>query len=341
LLGALIHTAICWMLWIAGLFRVSGMEFIALFGVIWIGYLSYFSLLRTGLNKHFADSTLTIPILFWAVSAIMYTLALTNDLRAVLLMFYLLVLVFSAYYLDWRQYIYIILYGALLYLGVILFFMSQYPDYIKPKKEIIVFLCYIVISFSLAIICSKMNTLRKHLNEKNEGLELALKDTESLSVTDELTGVKNRRFILSILQQQRLLAERGQYIFAVCMLDIDHFKRVNDRHGHQVGDNFLIILCRKIEKMLRKMDFFARIGGEEFLFILPLVNVEQATQSAERIREYIEESDFSEVAPDLKATVSIGVTAYQWPEKIETTLARVDAALYAAKQAGRNKVIKG
>lgn len=338
LLGVIIHTFICFLLWINGLFHVSGIEFISIFSVIWAGYFTYFILLKTGVNQRFQDPDLSMPIIFWAVSSIMYTVSLTTEVRALLLMFNLLVLVFSTFYLNKRQYIIITLYAIALYIGIILYLKSFHPDFINIREESAVFLGYIFLSSALASICYKMSDLRKYLHRKNKKLAEAIKRAAALSMIDDLTKIKNRRYIFDILHHQELMAKRGQYSFAVCMLDIDHFKKVNDTYGHLIGDSVLKALCQKILANLREIDYFARVGGEEFLFVLPLVDEAQAKHMADRLRIKIEKANFNEIAPGLKITVSLGVAGYQPPEKIETTLARVDAALYTAKRAGRNQV---
>jgi len=338
LLGAVIHTFICFLIWMDNLLHVSGIQFILIFSVIWIGYLTYFVLIKQGINERFQDPDLTMPIVCWAVTSIMYTISLTTEIRALLLMLNLLVLVFSAFYLNKRQYIVVTLYGIILYLCVIFYLKSFHPEFIHIREESAVFLGYVSLSSALSAICYKISNLRKYLHRKNQKLAVAIKHAAALSMTDELTNVKNRRYILDILRHQALMAERGQYSFSVCMLDIDYFKSVNDDYGHLVGDAVLKALCRKVQAGLREIDYFARIGGEEFLFVLPLVNEEQARQMADRIRIQIENASFDEVAHGLKITVSIGVVGYQQPESIETTLARVDAALYTAKRTGRNRV---
>lgn len=338
LIGVFIHTCICFVIWKNGLFHVSSMQFVLMFFVIWAGYLIYFILLKTGVNQRFQDPDLIMPIVFWAVSSIMYTVSLTTEIRALLLMLNLLVLVFSAFYLNKHQYIIVTLYGIALYVGVILYLKNFHPSFINLKEEGIVFFGYVALASALASICYKMSNLRKNLHRKNQKLAVAIKRSAALSMTDELTKVKNRRYILDILYHQALMSERSQYFFSICMLDIDHFKAINDVYGHLVGDAVLKALCHKVLAGLREIDYFARIGGEEFLFVLPLVDKDQAKHMAERIRAQIENASFDEITPGLKITVSMGIAGYQSPEKIDTTLARVDAALYAAKRAGRNQV---
>ncbi len=337
-IGAGIHTLMCMILWVDGLFRTTLWEFIGVFSVIWIGYFVNFLIIRLGINKRFKDPRLTFPMMLWAVSCLMYTIALTNSLRSVLLMFYLLILAVGAFYLNRFRYVWMVLYGIVWYLAIIIYFINYYPDLINLKTEMAVFFCYVGISFSLSVVCAKMNNLRKELKRKNRSLSAALKYIKSISVTDELTGLKNRRYIYNILSQQRLMAERKQYGFSICMIDLDYFKNINDLYGHLLGDKMLKSFAATVAKKLRKIDYFARIGGEEFLLILPLTDKIQAERMAGRLRETIENENFNNIVPGAKLTVSIGVTDYRWPEMIEETLSRADGALYSAKRAGRNQV---
>ncbi len=295
--------------------------------------------LRSGINQRFQDPELTMPMMLWVVSSLMFTVLLTIDLRPVLLMYYLLTLVFGSYQLKKSQFNLLTFYGIALYLLTIIIFIDSYPGVISLKKELAVFVCYAAISFALAIVCSRMNDLRKHLKVKNNKLKSALEYIKTISLTDELTGLKNRRYIFNVLQEQRLLSERGQYFFTICIMDVDHFKEINDTFGHVLGDKILQGLAQKILVTLRKIDYFARFGGEEFLLVLPFTDKVQAKKTADRIRSIIENSHFDEIVPNLKVTISIGVAEYHWPEKIEVTLTRADAALYAAKRGGRNQVV--
>ncbi len=338
LLGAFLYTITCLMIWGNGYLHVSGGTFFVLFSVIWLGYLSYFLIIKTGINKRFQDPDMSMLIVIWSVSSIMVTVYLTTEIRALLLMFNLLVLVFAAFYLNKQQYIIVTLYGIVFYIGIILYLKTFHPKFIIIKEEVAVLMGYIFLATALALICYKMSILRKRLYQKNKKLAEVIRYVGTLSMTDELTKIKNRRYILDILHHQALLAERGQYYFSVCMLDIDHFKLVNDAHGHLIGDEVLKSLCKKVLETLREIDYFARIGGEEFLVVLPLLDQENAVKTADRIRAQIENANFNDIVSGLRITISIGIVVYESPEKIETTLARVDAALYTAKRAGRNRV---
>ncbi|MEN6459011.1 MAG: GGDEF domain-containing protein [Thermoguttaceae bacterium] len=148
--------------------------------------------------------------------------------------------------------------------------------------------------------------------------------------TDPLTGVNNRRGLDETLTSQLAMMTRYNSFFAVLMLDIDHFKQVNDREGHLTGDRVLQELARLVDGCVRETDMVGRYGGEEFVIVMPQTDLAGACVFADRLR--------AEVAERLSVTVSGGVAAALECDTPETLLGRVDAALYAAKTAGRNRI---
>lgn len=158
----------------------------------------------------------------------------------------------------------------------------------------------------------------------------------SESRTDPLTCMANRRAF--DLELMRVFAQRrrNQGTFSLLMIDIDHFKRVNDRYGHMVGDHLLKSFSRCLTTSVRETDFVARFGGEEFIAILPKTNLEEACQAAERIREVIAGTSHRVGDFELQVTVSMGVKEVQDDENDVELLKNTDAALYAAKKNGRN-----
>ncbi|MBU1235597.1 MAG: diguanylate cyclase [Gammaproteobacteria bacterium] len=163
---------------------------------------------------------------------------------------------------------------------------------------------------------------------------------EHLAMTDSLTGLHNRRSFLEIAERELSRATRYGNPLAILMLDIDHFKAVNDTHGHRVGDNVLKEFARLCQQTLRTFDTVGRVGGEEFAILLPQTSHEQAVGVAERIRQLVEHARLSlEHGLPLQFTVSIGVAEVpDTPTNIDTLLNQADTALYDAKRTGRNRV---
>ncbi|QFR50219.1 diguanylate cyclase [Sulfurimonas lithotrophica] len=157
---------------------------------------------------------------------------------------------------------------------------------------------------------------------------------ENWSITDMLTGIGNRRYFHTKINDEIYNCMRYKHPLSIVMFDIDYFKRINDKYGHKVGDDVLIEYTRFISSMLRESDIFCRIGGEEFVILLPYSAKSDAQKIAEKLRIGVEEH--KEVVP---ITVSFGVSQYIENEDVDSILKRVDDALYEAKNGGRNMVV--
>lgn len=159
-----------------------------------------------------------------------------------------------------------------------------------------------------------------------------------LAHTDSLTGLANRRQIERALKRAMDEANETRKPLSVLMYDIDHFKVINDRHGHSVGDVVLTNLSNFSKELLRDNDVLGRTGGEEFLAILPNANLDQAIQVAKRLQREVDLKQYTDIESDLNATISVGVTEFKQGETMDEFLRRVDEALYQAKENGRNRV---
>lgn len=177
----------------------------------------------------------------------------------------------------------------------------------------------------------KLWNVQKALKEKNTELEI-------LSATDHLTGIYNRSYLDKTLEQEIERSTRYNESFSVLLLDLDYFKHVNDDYGHDVGDKVLIQVTELVTQNIRKVDYFGRWGGEEFLLICPNSDVHQAMQLAEKIRVKVRRANYPHGFPQ---TISIGVCQYYDQETPNQLLKRVDEALYIAKHRGRDKSVQG
>lgn len=167
-------------------------------------------------------------------------------------------------------------------------------------------------------------------------LEKELRDQARI---DNLTGVFNRRAMEELSQRELARVSRHGRPLSLIMVDIDHFKRLNDNHGHQAGDMVLSKLAGILKNNLRSQDFVIRYGGEEFLLLLPDTDLDRAGLAAEKLRVYVRETGFGSQG-DLKATISLGAAEFQPGEDWEQLVGRADAALYQAKEQGRDRVVK-
>jgi len=173
-------------------------------------------------------------------------------------------------------------------------------------------------------------------NQREKALSLQLAEQAR---RDALTGVYNRRHLAEQLDYQLSAFSRTHQPFSVVMIDIDHFKRINDVHGHDVGDAVLKGVTAVMSEALRDIDIFGRWGGEEFLCILPSTHGADAQQCAERLRERLEKTSFAETAPHLSVTGSFGLATSNANDSAQDIVKRCDIALYKAKKGGRNRVV--
>ncbi len=167
-------------------------------------------------------------------------------------------------------------------------------------------------------------------------LNESLLQVEQLAVTDTLTETYNRRKFDESIIQEHHRAKQEKTPFSLIMLDIDHFKKVNDKYGHSVGDLVLKQLSQLIRGLIRQGDLLIRWGGEEFLILLPTTLIEEAGPFAERIRVEVEQEQFVDAG---SITISLGVAQLHEGDSTDTLLKRVDNALYQAKHEGRNRVV--
>lgn len=171
----------------------------------------------------------------------------------------------------------------------------------------------------------------------NRGLD---KDLMEMAMQDPLTGLLNRRGVERLVNVEFAKFTRHEPDMVVMLLDLDHFKLVNDNHGHSVGDEVLTEFAQEVQKFLRNYDIFGRIGGEEFVIFLPMTVIKDAEKVAERISKHVAEHVFcGDKNADIKLTVSIGVSNFI-PENatLDTVIPFADEALYISKQNGRNLV---
>jgi diguanylate cyclase (GGDEF)-like protein len=191
---------------------------------------------------------------------------------------------------------------------------------------------YAVTVVILALLQRRAETDSLRLAEK-------AKQLERLSNTDPLTGLNNRRAMLSRMEEERVRMSRNHRVFSLILCDIDFFKAINDEHGHEAGDAVLVGIASVFREALREIDPVARWGGEEFLILLPDTTGDGAIVVGEKLRQRVEAARFSWSGKDLRCTMTFGIAVHTAGSKdLLETIRRADTALYEGKHRGRNRV---
>jgi two-component system cell cycle response regulator len=170
-------------------------------------------------------------------------------------------------------------------------------------------------------------------------MALLVEETQRAATTDPLTGIMNRRALIPAVDVEQSRSERHGYPMSLLLLDVDHFKVINDRHGHATGDKVLAALGRLLAKQARKTDLVGRWGGEEFVVVLAGAHEVGARIAAERIRAAVEAMTvLDEKGQRVPLTISIGIACLEMKDTVELLIDRADHAMYQAKASGRNRV---
>ncbi|MBE9564180.1 MAG: GGDEF domain-containing protein [Proteobacteria bacterium] len=312
-------------------------EIILLF--FWIGVFTFTAVLRTGLNLRFKDPSLTIAQLLWGTFYLLTITYLLNEWRGLMLMAYFGMLSFGFFQLKFREFLSVIMVAILGYLLVILYIFLYEPDRIDIKLEILQLLAFACSAIVMLYTGSAIHRLRDRSKKQYVALQEALEKNKKMATTDDLTGLYNRRYFMDKLSQQKALSEREGSDFVIFYCDLDHFKHINDTFGHHTGDIVLQKFSDILTASIREIDYAARFGGEEFVCLLVNTDIENAKKVTERIRKSLADYNFSDIAPSLHSTVSIGISNFKEFNTIQETLMSADNRMYHAKQHGRNRVV--
>lgn len=197
-----------------------------------------------------------------------------------------------------------------------------------------------IVLAALAVLARRITHMRDRLRQQHAQLSAALERNRELAERDELTGLLNRRAAGDRLLGALTLRQRTEPPpMVLALLDLDHFKQVNDRYGHAAGDAVLQRFARASELEARAGDLFARWGGEEFLIALPAGDLNSAKSLLARLQERMQGMSFDEFAPGLRVSFSAGVAECAHPDQLTSALKQADLALYRAKAEGRARVV--
>lgn len=300
-------------------------------------YAVFYGLVRCGWSRRLSDPTLLIPQIVFALLAIAFAYTAVGPAdRGVVLVLLALVMVFGMY-THTPAHSVIIGVFAMLLLGVAMGVLARTdPDYYPPALELLRFELMMGSVPALIYSAYQIASWRNRMAQQRRELREALAQVQQLAARDALTGLYNRRHMQERLEHSIKRYERYGEQFTVALIDLDHFKRVNDLHGHKVGDQALQSFASAASMVLRETDCLGRWGGEEFLFLLPNTGAHKAHVALERLREALQRCSVSSSVPELRVTFSAGIAVHNLPLTLNRTLERADQALYAAKQSGRD-----
>lgn len=338
--AGLVLTAIIIVAHVMGMADMSATAFILLFSLIWLINLSFPLMISYDINLLFKDPSLTIPQLIWHTLTNTISIYVVPELHNVFLMHYLLVVLFGAFRMHRRGFIIIGSIILISYTLVMWLLHHQHRYEIHLTSELLGAAFFLFMLIGVSIIGTEISSLRWALKRRNSELNTLMKQVKEQAITDDLTGLYNRRHLMDILRRQQALAVRGNYDFSLCFVDLDHFKQINDVYGHKTGDEVLQTFADLAQNSVREVDFVARLGGEEFVLVLVRTPLNGAEHVAERLRQALEKCRLDVLGPDQAVTASIGIAQYKAGESIEETMHRADIAVYAAKNRGRNQVVK-
>ncbi len=188
----------------------------------------------------------------------------------------------------------------------------------------------------LRMLNDKVEANNQDFVKRNVELQDMQKRLQMLATHDELTGLHNRRYVLERIAEKLPEIRRHQLHFCLMLMDVDHFKSVNDEFGHAAGDDVLRVIAQVLTRELRQGDIVARYGGEEFLMLLPMTELGSAESLVERLRGTIEKQTYIFEGTKISVTASFGLTQYALNDSADKMIDRADKALYQAKLAGRN-----
>ncbi len=289
---------------------------------------------RSGLNLRFDDPSFVALQNLLPLAPMLFLIYQADSAlgRSALLIVSLSGVLYGALNLEIRRFLVVIAVYVAGYCGL---FLVMAIDPLKATDsapgEWMILTAVASFMLQMGLLGSYIGRLRTRLTQHSERIR-------ELAIRDELTGSYNRRYLIDTLDRERARAERGR-AFSVCLMDIDHFKQVNDRYGHAVGDEVLCGFTQLIRKSIREIDTCGRYGGEEFLLIMPESAAGAARAVAERLHAAIEAHTFDADGQTFSVTLSLGVAESRVGEPYAALLQRADKALYDAKHGGRNGVV--
>lgn len=301
----------------------------------------FFVLVRSGWSRRFTnDPSLTQPQMLFGMATLTWSYAISGPARGAVLSLMILVILFGVFDLKPAAARRLSFVGFLMLAMIMAWRAATSAEY-DPRVELIHFVYTAIVMAATSSLAITVSRLRAKLAAQKKELKTALALNRELATRDALTGLLNRRAMVEVLAHEQSRVDRGADAVSLALIDIDWFKRINDDHGHGVGDTVLQRFTVVLEDEMRASDALARWGGEEFLLLMPEADLYAANLVVDRMRNRLEREDLSDIHPTLKLTFSAGIAQFARGECYTATIHRADQALYRAKESGRNRVETG
>ena len=306
-----------------------------------LGLIAVYAAIRSGWSRRFKDPALTLAQILYAITCCAAAFVIAGPARGVTLPILAIILMFGIFGLTTRQMLGVLVYSLVAFgvaSGVVA--ARDEPDYPTVVAAAYVGMVVVVL-LSSTFLTTRVQSTREHLRRQKAELAQALEQIRQLATHDDLTGLLNRRAMLDRMQLEQHRSLRSGSPLLIAQLDIDHFKAVNDTHGHAAGDLVLQSFADTVRRNVRDTDVLARWGGEEFVLLLCDTPASDAVALMERLRQAVQamQVPVAQGGQPITVTVSIGLARHTPADPLAGTLERADRALYAAKAGGRNRVV--
>ena len=306
-----------------------------------LGLIAVYAAIRSGWSRRFKDPALTLAQILYAITCCVAAFVIAGPARGVTLPILAIILMFGIFGLTTRQMLGVLVYSLVAFgvaSGVVA--ARDEPDYPTVVAAAYVGMVVVVL-LSSTFLTTRVQSTREHLRRQKAELAQALEQIRQLATHDDLTGLLNRRAMLDRMQLEQHRSLRSGSPLLIAQLDIDHFKAVNDTHGHAAGDLVLQSFADTVRRNVRDTDVLARWGGEEFVLLLCDTPAADAVTLMERLRQAVQamQVPVAQGGQPITVTVSIGLARHTPADPLAGTLERADRALYAAKAGGRNRVV--
>ena len=300
------------------------------------GILGFYLLIRSGLSERLgSDPSLTLLQSAFGVAVTAFGYAINPALRGSVIAIMMLNLVWGMFVLKDRQALGLCAFALTLLAAVMFWKSTSAPALFPPRMEALHFAFAAILLAATSVLSMRMGGLRSRLSARKMELQQALSTIRELAQLDELTRLSNRRHVCEMLAIEHVRCARSGQPLSLVLIDLDHFKAVNDVHGHAVGDAVLREFAAALQAGLRGSDFAGRWGGEEFLIVAPQVHADAAAVLVDRLRDGVAHMSFDHIVPGLRINFSAGATECAATEAIHGAIERADQAMYRAKAAGR------